>query len=137
MDDEFEQKTSSVGRVHPFMEAKIVDSKENILPRNTPGELWTKGYSLMKGYWEDETKSKECITQDGWMKTGDIGIINEDGYLAIDGRIKDMIIRGGENISPKELEEFYLQHDQIFDAQVVSIPDERLGEEICLCITVP
>ena len=85
------------------------------MPRNEPGELWTKGYLRMKGYWGDKEKSDECMTDDGWMKTGDVGIINDKGYLKIDGRIKDMIIRGGENISPKEIEEFFLQHPDIFD----------------------
>ena len=115
MDDEFAQKTSSVGLVHPFVEAKVVNDKFEVVPRNTPGELWTKGYLRMQGYWCDEEKSRECMTEDGWMRTGDIGIINDKGYLKIDGRIKDMIIRGGENISPKEVEEFYLHHPDIFD----------------------
>lgn len=88
----------------------------------------------MKGYWGDKEKSEECMTADGWMKTGDVGIINDKGYLKIDGRIKDMIIRGGENISPKEIEEFFLQHPDIFDCQVVSVPDQRMGEEVCMFI---
>lgn len=132
MDDRFEVKTQSVGTVHPFVEAKIVDENEEIVERGVPGELWTKGYIRMKGYWADQEKSREVMTEDGWLKTGDVGIIDQEGFLKIDGRIKDMIIRGGENVYPKELEEFYLNHPAFFDVQVVAVPDERMGEEICL-----
>jgi len=133
-DDTFEQKTGTVGRVGPHLEIKVVDpSTDETLPRGTAGELVTKGYSVMLGYWEQPDKTDEVL-QDGWMHTGDIGVMHDDGYVEITGRIKDMVIRGGENIYPREIEEFLYTHPDILDAQVIGVPDERYGEELCAWI---
>jgi len=130
-DDTFEQKTATVGRVGPHLEIKIVDpATGETVPRGTAGEFVTKGYSVMLGYWEQPDKTDEVL-QDGWMHTGDIGVMHDDGYVEITGRIKDMVIRGGENIYPREIEEFLYTHPDILDAQVVGVPDERYGEELC------
>ncbi len=130
-DDTFEQKTGTVGRVGPHLEIKIVDpATGETVQRGTPGEFATKGYSVMLGYWEQQDKTDEVL-RDGWMHTGDIGVMHEDGYVEITGRIKDMVIRGGENIYPREIEEFLYTHPDILDAQVVGVPDERYGEELC------
>jgi fatty-acyl-CoA synthase len=133
-DDTFEQKTQTVGRVGPHLEIKIVDpATGETVPRGTPGEFLTKGYSVMLGYWEQPDKTAEAI-EDGWMHTGDLGIMREDGYVAITGRIKDMVIRGGENVYPREIEEFLYTHPDILDAQVIGVPDEKYGEELCAWI---
>jgi fatty-acyl-CoA synthase len=133
-DDTFEQKTGTVGRVGPHLEIKIVDpATGETVPRGTPGEFATKGYSVMLGYWEQPDKTDEVI-RDGWMHTGDIGVMHEDGYVEITGRIKDMVIRGGENIYPREVEEFLYTHPDILDAQVIGVPDEKYGEELCAWI---
>jgi len=130
-DDTFEQKTGTVGRVGPHLEIKIVDpATGETVQRGNPGEFATKGYSVMLGYWEQQDKTDEVL-RDGWMHTGDIGVMHEDGYVEITGRIKDMVIRGGENIYPREIEEFLYTHPDILDAQVVGVPDERYGEELC------
>jgi len=130
-DDTFEQKTGTVGRVGPHLEIKIVDpSTDETVPRGTAGEFATLGYSVMLGYWEQPDKTDEVL-RDGWMHTGDIGVMHDDGYVEITGRIKDMVIRGGENIYPREIEEFLYTHPDILDAQVVGVPDERYGEELC------
>jgi len=130
-DDTFEHKTATVGRVGPHLEIKIVDpATGETVPRGTAGEFVTKGYSVMLGYWEQPDKTDEVL-QDGWMHTGDIGVMHDDGYVEITGRIKDMVIRGGENIYPREIEEFLYTHPDILDAQVVGVPDERYGEELC------
>ena len=130
-DDTFEQKTATVGRVGPHLEIKIVDpATGETVPRGTAGEFVTKGYSVMLGYWEQPDRTDEVL-QDGWMHTGDIGVMHDDGYVEITGRIKDMVIRGGENIYPREIEEFLYTHPDILDAQVVGVPDERYGEELC------
>lgn len=104
-----------------------------VVGRGEPGELCTKGYSVMLGYWEQDDKTAEAIV-DGWMHTGDLGVMDEDGYVAITGRIKDMVIRGGENIYPREIEEFLYNHPDIVDAQVIGVPDERFGEELMACV---
>jgi fatty-acyl-CoA synthase len=133
-DDTFEQKTGTVGRVGPHLEIKIVDpATGETVPRGTAGEFMTKGYSVMLGYWEQPDKTAEAV-EDGWMHTGDIGVMREDGYVAITGRIKDMVIRGGENVYPREIEEFLYTHPDILDAQVIGVPDEKYGEELCAWI---
>ncbi|CAN7544536.1 AMP-binding protein [Terrabacter sp. LjRoot27] len=129
--DTFEQKVGTVGRVGPHLEIKIVDPVTGeTLPRGTAGEFMTKGYSVMLGYWEQPDKTAEAI-EDGWMHTGDIGVMHDDGYVEITGRIKDMVIRGGENVYPREIEEFLYTHPDILDAQVIGVPDEKYGEELC------
>jgi fatty-acyl-CoA synthase len=133
-DDTFEQKVGTVGRVGPHLEIKIVDPVTGeTLPRGQAGEFLTKGYSVMLGYWEQPDKTAEAVT-DGWMHTGDIGVMHDDGYVEITGRIKDMVIRGGENVYPREIEEFLYTHPDILDAQVIGVPDEKYGEELCAWI---
>jgi fatty-acyl-CoA synthase len=133
-DDTFEHKVGTVGRVTPHLEIKVVDPLTGrTLPRGEAGEFCTKGYSVMLGYWEQPDKTAEVLV-DGWMRTGDIAVMHDDGYVEITGRIKDMVIRGGENIYPREIEEFLYTHPDILDAQVVGIPDERYGEEMCAWI---
>ncbi|RIK16852.1 MAG: AMP-binding protein [Acidobacteria bacterium] len=128
--DPFEKKTGTVGRVGPHLEIQIVDpATREVVPRGTPGEFCTRGYSVMLGYWEQPDKTAEVVS-DGWMATGDIGVMDEDGFVEITGRIKDMVIRGGENIYPREIEEFLLTHPDVLDAQVVGVPDEKYGEEL-------
>src|SRR6478672_4318840 len=130
-DDTFEQKVGTVGRVGPHLEIKIADPVTGeTLPRGKAGEFMTKGYSVMLGYWEQPDKTAEAI-EDGWMHTGDIGVMHDDGYVEITGRIKDMVIRGGENVYPREIEEFLYTHPDILDAQVIGVPDEKYGEELC------
>jgi fatty-acyl-CoA synthase len=130
-----ERRVSTVGRVLPHVEVKIIDPETGLtVPRGTPGELCTRGYSVMLGYWEEPEKTAEAIDAARWMHTGDLGIMDSDGYLNITGRIKDMVIRGGENIYPREIEEFLYTHPDVLDAQVVGVPDERYGEELCAWI---
>ena len=130
-DDSIERRVSTVGRVGPHLEVKIVDPVTgDSLPRNEAGELCTRGYSVMLGYWEQPDKTAEAIDEAGWMHTGDLGVMDDDGYVNITGRIKDMVIRGGENIYPREIEEFLLTHPDILDAQVIGVPDEKYGEEL-------
>ena len=131
-DDDLERRTATIGRVHPHVEIKVVDPVTGeVLPRGETGEFCTRGYSVMVGYWEDDEKTAEAIDADGWMHTGDLAEMREDGYCTIVGRIKDMVIRGGENIYPREIEEFLYQHPDIEDVQVVGVPDEKYGEELC------
>ncbi|WP_457256094.1 AMP-binding protein [Pedococcus sp. P5_B7] len=133
-DDTFEQKVGTVGRVGPHLEIKVVDPVTGeTLPRGDAGEFCTKGYSVMLGYWEQQDKTDEVLV-DGWMHTGDIAVMDDDGYVQITGRIKDMVIRGGENIYPREIEEFLYTHPDILDAQVIGVPDEKYGEELCAWI---
>jgi fatty-acyl-CoA synthase len=133
-DDSFDHKVGTVGRVGPHLEIKVVDPVTGeTLPRGEPGEFCTKGYSVMLGYWEQPDKTDEVL-QEGWMHTGDIAVMGQDGYVEITGRIKDMVIRGGENIYPREIEEFLYTHPDIVDAQVIGVPDERYGEELCAWI---
>jgi len=136
VDDPLDRRVSTVGRVHPHVQVKIVDQEGLVVPRGMAGELLTRGYSVMRGYWADEPRTREAIDADGWMHTGDLATIDEQGYCNIVGRLKDMIIRGGENIYPRELEEFLFGHPDVEDVQVVGIPDPRYGEEICACIRV-
>lgn len=132
--DPLERRVSTVGRIHPHVEVKIVDATGAITPRGTAGELLTRGYSVMQGYWNDEQRTREAIDPDGWMHTGDIAVLDEQGYCNIVGRVKDMIIRGGENISPREIEEFLYRHPAVLDVAVVGVPDPKYGEAVCACI---
>ncbi|HEX9533884.1 MAG TPA: AMP-binding protein, partial [Stellaceae bacterium] len=115
----------------PHVEAKIIDAEGRIVPRDTAGELLTRGYLVMLGYWEDEEKTREAVDPAGWMHTGDLATIDGEGYCNIVGRIKDMVIRGGENVYPREIEEFLYRHPKIQDVQVIGVPDARYGEELC------
>ena len=135
-DDSLHHKVNTVGGVSPHLEIKVVDpATGEIVPRGTAGEFCTKGYSVMLGYWEDPEMTAEVI-RDGWMHSGDLAVMDPDGYLRITGRIKDMVIRGGENIYPREIEEFLYTHPDIVDAQVVGVPDPKYGEELCAWIQV-
>ncbi len=130
-DDDLERRVSTVGTVHPHLEVKIVDpATGRAVPRGSPGELCTRGYSVMLGYWEMPDRTAESIDSARWMHTGDLAVMDEDGYLSIVGRIKDMVIRGGENVYPREVEEFLYRHPDIVDAQVVGVPDAKYGEEL-------
>jgi fatty-acyl-CoA synthase len=134
-DDDLDRRTATVGRVHPHVEIKVVDPATGAtVPRGTPGELHTRGYSVMLGYWEDPDRTAEAVDADGWMHTGDLAEMREDGYCNIVGRIKDVVIRGGENIYPREVEEFLYGHPDIEDVQVIGVPDAKYGEEICAWI---
>ncbi|MEU9805634.1 AMP-binding protein [Mycobacterium sp. NPDC050853] len=134
IDDDMERRTATVGRPHPHVEVKIVDPDTGaVVDRGSPGELCTRGYSVMLGYWNEPDKTREVLV-DGWMHTGDLAVMREDGYCTIIGRIKDMVIRGGENVYPREIEEFLLLHPDIEDVQVIGVPDEKYGEELCAWI---
>ena len=133
-DDPLERRVATVGRIQPHIEVKIVDADGRIVPRGTAGELLTRGYSVMLGYWNDAEKTKEAIDAARWMHTGDLATIDGEGYCNIVGRIKDMVIRGGENVYPREIEEFLYRHPKIQDVQVIGIPDPRYGEELCAWI---
>ncbi len=129
--DPLERRVSTVGRIQPHIEVKVVDREGRIVPTGTPGELLTRGYCVMLGYWDDETRTREAIDAARWMHTGDLATIDAEGYCNIVGRIKDMVIRGGENVYPREIEEFLYRHPKIQDVQVIGVPDDRYGEEIC------
>jgi fatty-acyl-CoA synthase len=132
VDDPLEARVSTVGRVHPHVECKIVDPDTGaVVPRGTPGELCTRGYSVMLGYWTDPEATAAAVDSARWMHTGDLAVMREDGYVNIVGRIKDMIIRGGENIYPREIEEFLYTHPKVSDVQVIGVPDATYGEEVC------
>jgi fatty-acyl-CoA synthase len=134
-DDDLERRTGTVGRVMPHVEVKVVDPVSGVtLPRGEAGELCTRGYGVMLGYWDEPEKTAEAIDTGRWMHTGDLAVMGDDGYVRIAGRIKDMIIRGGENVYPREIEEFLYGHPKIADVQVVGVPDERYGEEILACV---
>src|SRR5215472_7998506 len=130
-DDPIERRVSTVGRILPHVEAKVVDAEGRIVPRGTAGELLTRGYLVMLGNWNDEEKTREAIDGAGWMHTGDLATIDDEGYCNIVGRIKDMVIRGGENVYPREVEEFLYRHPKIQDVQVIGVPDSHYGEELC------
>jgi fatty-acyl-CoA synthase len=131
-DDTLERRVGTVGRVHPHVEIKVVDPVSgDIVPRGEPGELLTRGYSVMLGYWDDDERTAEAIDRAHWMHTGDLATMDEEGYLKIVGRSKDMVIRGGENVYPRVVEEFLYSHPDISDVQVVGVPDQRFGEELC------
>ncbi len=132
IEDDLERRTSSIGRAHPHVEIKIVDPETGeVVERGQTGEFCTRGYSVMLGYWEDKAKTGEAIDAEGWMHTGDLAVMRDDGYCNVVGRIKDMVIRGGENIYPREIEEFLYTHPDVDDAQVIGVPDEKYGEEVC------
>jgi fatty-acyl-CoA synthase len=133
-DDSLERRVGTVGRVHPHVQVKIIDAGGHVAQRGVEGELLTRGYSVMRGYWNDAERTRDVIDAGGWMHTGDLGVFDEDGYCNIVGRVKDMIIRGGENISPREIEEFLYLHPAVFDVAVVGVPDPKYGEEVCACI---
>ncbi|MGG7442165.1 AMP-binding protein [Zafaria sp. J156] len=133
--DSLEKRTQTVGRTMPALESKIVDPATGVVvPRGTTGELCTRGYAVMKCYWNDPEKTAQAVDADGWMHTGDLAAMDDDGYVRIEGRIKDMVIRGGENISPREIEEFLYGHPSIRDVQVIGVPDEKYGEELMACV---
>ncbi|TCN38885.1 fatty-acyl-CoA synthase [Kribbella orskensis] len=134
-DDDLDRRTSTVGRVMPHVEVKLVDPGTGlVVPRGETGELCTRGYSVMLGYWDAPEKTAEAIDQARWMHTGDLAVMREDGYVNIVGRIKDMVIRGGENVYPREIEEFLYTHPDIADVQVIGVPDDKYGEELCAWI---
>ncbi|WDZ49882.1 AMP-binding protein [Acinetobacter vivianii] len=132
--DSIDKRVSTVGHVHPHLEVKIVDLEGAIVPQGVLGELCVRGYSVMAGYWDEPEKTKEVINAAGWMHTGDIAEMDQDGFIKIKGRIKDVVIRGGENLFPKEIEDFLYTHPDICDVQVIGLPDSRYGEELCACI---
>ena len=134
-DDALERRVSTVGRIQPHLEAKVVDAGGRTLPVGQPGELWVRGYSVMQGYWGDEPRTREAIT-DGWMHTGDLATLDEQGFCNIVGRVKDMLIRGGENVYPREIEEFLFRHPQVQSVQVFGVPDAKYGEEVCAWIVL-
>ncbi len=133
-DEPLERRVSTVGRIHPHIEVKIVDDAGRIVPRGTPGELCTRGYSVMRGYWDDPERTAEAIDPARWMHTGDLAVIDAEGYCNIVGRLKDMVIRGGENIYPREVEEFLYGHPAVRDVQCFGVPDRKFGEELCAAI---
>jgi fatty-acyl-CoA synthase len=135
VDDTIERRVSTIGRVHPHVEVKIVNPETGeTLARGETGEFCTRGYSVMLGYWNDPEKTAETIDDAEWMHTGDLGVMDEDGYLNITGRIKDVVLRGGENIYPREVEEFLMRHPDILDVQVIGVPDPKYGEEVAAWI---
>jgi fatty-acyl-CoA synthase len=131
-DDDLDRRTATIGHVHPHVEIKVVDPATGAtVERGQPGEFCTRGYSVMIGYWDDPEKTAEAVDADGWMHTGDLAVMRADGYCTIVGRIKDMVIRGGENIYPREIEEFLYAHPDVEDVQVIGVPDQKYGEELC------
>jgi fatty-acyl-CoA synthase len=133
-DDPLERRVSTVGRIHPHVEVKVVDLEGRVVPRGERGELCTRGYSVMLGYWNEPEKTADVLDANGWMHTGDLGVIDDEGYCNIVGRIKDMVIRGGENLYPREIEEFLYRHPKIQDVQIFGVADDRYGEELCAWI---
>jgi fatty-acyl-CoA synthase len=134
-DDDLDRRTSTVGQVMPHVEVKVIDPATGlVVPRGDPGELCTRGYSVMLGYWDEPDKTAEAVDRARWMHTGDLAAMREDGYVNIVGRIKDMVIRGGENVYPREIEEFLYTHPDVADVQVIGVPDQKYGEELCAWI---
>lgn len=132
-----EKQVSTVGQIHPHLEVKVIDPEtQRVNPIGVPGELCTRGYSVMLGYWNDPEKTNEAIDEARWMHTGDLATVDEEGYVNIVGRIKDMIIRGGENVYPREIEEFLYTHSAVSDVQVIGVPDQKYGEEIMAWIKI-
>jgi len=129
--DSIERRVSTVGRIHPHLQVKIVDPAGRVVPVGSQGEILTRGYSVMKGYWNDPERTREVLDEAGWMHTGDLGVLDAQGYCNITGRLKDMLIRGGENIFPREIEEFLYRHPKIQGVQVFGVPDRKFGEEVC------
>ena len=135
-DDPVEKRVSTVGRIHPHVEVKIIDDSGETVPNNNKGELCTRGYSVMKGYWDDSDLTAEAVDSQGWMHTGDLAVIDDEGYCNIVGRVKDMLIRGGENIYPREIEEYLYRHPNVQQVQVFGIPDPKFGEEVCAWVVL-
>jgi len=131
VDDDLDRRVSTVGRVHPHVEVKIVDEAGQIVAPGETGEFCTRGYVVMRGYWNDDEKTDEAIDAAGWMHTGDLATMDEAGYFNIVGRIKDLVICGGENLYPREIEEYLYRHPKIADVQVIGVPDPKYGEELC------
>jgi fatty-acyl-CoA synthase len=134
VDDPMEKRVATVGRIHPHVQVKLVGPDGRVVQRGVSGELLTRGYSVMRGYWDDPEKSSECVDAAGWMHTGDLATLDDEGYCSIVGRVKDMIIRGGENVYPREIEEFLLRHPKILDVAVVGVPDPKYGEAVCAVV---
>ncbi|MBM4063838.1 MAG: AMP-binding protein, partial [Planctomycetes bacterium] len=134
VDDPLEKRVSTVGRVHPHVQVKVIDAAGRVVARGVAGEICTRGYSVMRGYWNDAARTAEVVDAAGWMHTGDLGVIDADGFCNIVGRVKDLIIRGGENVYPREIEEFLYRHPDVQDVAVVGVPDAKYGEEICAFI---
>jgi fatty-acyl-CoA synthase len=133
-DDPIQKRVETVGQAGPHLEVKLLDEQGRIVPIGEPGDICSRGYAVMEAYWNDPQQTAETVDEDGWLHSGDIGIMDEDGYVRVVGRIKDMIIRGGENVYPREIEEFLYTHPQIQDASVIGVPDEKFGEEVCVWI---
>jgi fatty-acyl-CoA synthase len=136
IDDPIDKRVSTVGRIHPHVEVKIITAEGRTAQIGEPGELCTRGYSVMRGYWDDDAKTREAIDPGGWMHTGDLAVIDAEGYCNIVGRVKDMLIRGGENVYPREVEEFLFRHPKIKEVQVFGVPDEKYGEEVCAWVVL-
>jgi fatty-acyl-CoA synthase len=135
-DDPLDKRVATVGQIHPHVEVKIIDAEGRALPRGQQGEFLTRGYSVMLGYWDDPDQTAAAIDANGWMHSGDLGVMDDDGFIDITGRLKDMIIRGGENIYPREVEEYLYQHPSVRDVQVFGVPDDRMGEVVCAWIQI-
>jgi fatty-acyl-CoA synthase len=136
-DDELEHRVSTVGAIHPWVEAKVIDrTTGRTVPRGVVGEFCSRGYLVMRGYWEDPAATREAVDDAGWMHSGDLAVMDDDGSIRIVGRSKDMIIRGGENVYPREIEELLFTHPAIADVQVVGVPDPKYGEEICAWVVL-
>src|SRR5262249_41815012 len=133
-EDSLEKRVSTVGRIHPHVQVKLIDRDGRVVPRGTKGELLTRGYSVMRGYWDDPDKTTESIDAGGWMHTGDLAVLDDEGFCNVVGRVKDMIIRGGENIYPRELEEYLIRHPKVLDVAVVGLPDRKYGEAVCAVV---
>ncbi len=133
-DDPIEKRVETVGRPGPHLEVKIVDGEGQVVPVGEPGDICTRGYAVMKGYWDDPERTAETVDGEGWLHSGDLGVMDEQGYVSVVGRLKDMIIRGGENIYPREIEEFLFTHPKIQDAKVIGVPDDKYGEEVCVWV---
>jgi fatty-acyl-CoA synthase len=134
VEDSLERRVSTVGRVHPHLQVKIIDGAGRVVPRGQQGELLTRGYSVMQGYWQDPEHTREVIDAAGWMHTGDLAVLDTQGYCRITGRLKDMLIRGGENIFPRDIEEFLYRHPKVQAVHAFGVPDQKFGEELCVCV---
>jgi fatty-acyl-CoA synthase len=132
--DSVEQRVSTVGRVHPHVQVRVIDEQGNTVPRGVQGELLTRGYPVMQGHWDDVDKTKGALDSAQWMHTGDLAVIDEHGYGKITGRLKDMVIRGGENIYPKEIEDFFYANPKVMDVAAFGVPNKKYGEELCIWV---
>jgi fatty-acyl-CoA synthase len=136
IDDPLERRVSTIGRVHPHLDVKVIDPDGRTVPRGAPGELCTRGYAVMRGYWDEPERTAAVLDAEGWMHTGDLATIDAEGYANVVGRIKDLIIRGGENVSPREVEDYLYRHPDVQDVAVFGVADPRYGEEVCAWIRV-